>query len=137
MRFQTVLAAAIAIISTVSAQNPGIPSDACANCYGSNIVATPACAGIQYQNINIQNPDSATRTCLCTLANNMSWLTSCTSSCSSQFISELETAYHDIPSSFCAGTGISTSSKSATVSLSAPKTGAAFVIAAACAQALL
>ncbi|KAF8976326.1 hypothetical protein BGZ46_008355 [Entomortierella lignicola] len=136
MRFQTVLAAAIAIIATVSAQNPGVPSEACANCYGGNIVATPACAGIQYQNMNLQDPDSATRTCLCALANNMSWLTSCSTSCSSQFISELETAYHNLPSSICAGIS-TTSSKSASVSLSAPKTGAAFVIAAACAQALL
>ncbi|KAF9344444.1 hypothetical protein BGX26_004364 [Mortierella sp. AD094] len=160
MRFNTVFASAIAVIATVSAQtNSTVPSQACLQCVSNNVMAVVACKGQAFSpsfNPNITVSPAMLR-CVCILAQNMTWATSCESSADcpvATFIAPILTSFANIKAHNCSGVNISggsSTSSSATASptgtsapsgasaagaLSISMTSAVFVIAAAIAQAL-
>ncbi|KAF9110643.1 hypothetical protein BGX27_006064 [Mortierella sp. AM989] len=139
MRFQIIIAAAIAIIATVSAQsNPGFdtPTKECMQCISNNLMNVNSCKGLGY-NVDPTTVDPAAKKCACTLAQNLSWLKSCEgpATCSGAFINNIQSSYSTINTNFCAG--VDTSSVNSAGGLSIPKAGMVIAIAATAAQALL
>ncbi|KAF9994002.1 hypothetical protein BGZ79_001279, partial [Entomortierella chlamydospora] len=127
MRFHTIVASAIAAIAAVSAQTSETPSTACLSCVSNNMLAISACKNISISEVDYTSSDTAVRTCVCTMAGDLSWVTSCGGSngCSDSYISTWKTSYGDIYKNYCGG--FSTNSKSAAWTLTAPKAGAALL----------
>ncbi|KAF9110644.1 hypothetical protein BGX27_006065 [Mortierella sp. AM989] len=142
MRFHTIIAVAVAVIATASAQTtPEMPAKECLDCVTKNMMAVSVCKGVRYDpSADPTKVDDATKKCVCTLAQNLSWLKSCEgpTTCTASSISLIESSYDMIKTNMCAGVDTSSAvgGKSAGCTLSIPKAGAALAIAAAAAQAL-
>ncbi|KAF9433191.1 RNA polymerase I enhancer binding protein [Entomortierella beljakovae] len=138
MRFQVIIASAIALVAVVSAQtSPDIPTADCMSCMNDAVLAAPACKGITLtSNPDPSKIDEKSLKCVCSMAANQSWLDGCSSKCSSSVIQSFHGIYDMVKSNNCAGVATS-DVKSDARSLSIPKAGAALAVAAAAAQALL
>ncbi|KAF9079544.1 hypothetical protein BGX27_006291, partial [Mortierella sp. AM989] len=126
MRFHTIIAVAVAVIATASAQTvPEMPAKECMDCISKNTMSISVCQGINYDPTVDPTFDDATKKCICTLAQNLSWLKSCESSntCTSSAIDFIESSYNVIKSNMCAGVDTSSAvgGKSAGCTLSVPK----------------
>ncbi|KAF9383180.1 hypothetical protein BGX21_001628 [Mortierella sp. AD011] len=122
MRFHTIVASAIAAIAAVSAQSSEDPSVACISCLSNNMLTISACKNIDTSEIDYTSSDTAVRTCLCTMAGDLSWVNSCVGN---------NAGYGDIYKNYCSDFSIN--SKSAAWKLTAPKAGAALLVTVAAA----
>ncbi|KAF9167874.1 hypothetical protein BGX20_011469 [Mortierella sp. AD010] len=133
MRFHTIVASAIAAIAAVSAQSSEDPSVACISCLSNNMLTISACKNIDTSEIDYTSSDTAVRTCLCTMAGDLSWVNSCVGNnvCTGSYINTWKAGYGDIYKNYCSDFSIN--SKSAAWKLTAPKAGAALLVTVAAA----
>ncbi|KAG0196139.1 hypothetical protein BGX28_010531 [Mortierella sp. GBA30] len=133
MRFSTFLTAAATIVLAVSAQYPTFPDEAtmfaCQQCLLDAATAqVPACKGLDINPVNENDtvPDKK-KTCLCGLASNSSWLTSCvkTDACSQANVDDTLPVYTAMKPTMCGSSAIVTGA----TGVSANVTGSASVSA--------